>query len=319
MNVRTPAVLLFLTLVLGLAGCKSSLGTEDKPIRIYVVPSELSASTRQAGQKLVDHLNKETGLHYSIHFPDRYIDVVVALGDKKADIAFMNNMSYLLANERFGAEAALAVERASRNAYSGMIVVRADSGIEKLEDLEDKRIAIVDVYSVSGYIMPALMLSRAGIQARETITAGNHADALRAVYDGKADAAFSFHEPPIDGKSHDARNLLGAEHPDVMEVLEVLALTETIPNEPVVFRKGLPPEMRKKTLAALLSFVESPEGKEVFRAFHEIGGFIEVDDSHYDSVRDALSGLGKKLDEMVPGGGILEVKHVQEPMPPLGN
>ena len=94
MNARSPAVLLFLTLVLGLAGCKSSLGTEDKPIRIYVVPSELSASTRQAGQKLVDHLNKETGLHYSIHFPDRYIDVVVALGDKKADIAFMNNMSY---------------------------------------------------------------------------------------------------------------------------------------------------------------------------------------------------------------------------------
>ncbi|MBW1879973.1 MAG: hypothetical protein JRJ84_16545 [Deltaproteobacteria bacterium] len=66
--------------------------------------------------------------------------------------------------------------------------------------------------------------------------------------------------------------------------------------------------------------MQTEAGRTVFADLNQITGLHRVDDADYDPVRGALEGLGKQLDEMVPGGGILKLKRMEpdEPLPPLG-
>jgi len=306
---RAVRCLLFLGALLG--GC-APLGSANNPVKVEFVPSQPGPQTTAAGEALADLLARETGMSFSVSVPERYIDLVVAMGERRADVGFLNTMAYLLAHEEYGAQAVLAVERGDHlQRYRAMIIAHAGSGIDDVKALEGKQIAYVDVHSVSGYVMPAMLLQAQGVHPSEIIKAGTHEGVVRMVYEQKADAGFTF---------QDARTRLASEFPDVMEQVVVVATTDEVPNEPVVFRKGVPAKVRERIVTAMEALIQTDEGRAVFADLNQITGLHPVTDADYDPIRGALQGLGKQLDEMVPGGGILKLKRMEpdEPLPPLG-
>jgi phosphonate transport system substrate-binding protein len=187
----------------------------------------------------------------------------------------------------------MVTSRFGATTYSGQIIVRADSGIETLADLEGKVMCWVDPASTSGYIIPRIMLAAEGIDPdtafSETIEAGSHNNVVTQVYNGDCDAGATF---------ADARTGIEEEFPDVLEQVVVLATTSEIPNDSVSFIADFPAEMRAEIIAALLDISASPEGQEALNTLYNIEALQESNDSFYDTFRADLSRAGINIEEL---------------------
>ena len=83
------------------------------------------------------------------------------------------------------------------------------------------------------------------------------------------------------------------------EKIKVIALTDAIPNDPIVFRKDLPEKVKKDVQQALIKFVKTEEGKKLFHELYGVTNLVEATDSVYDGVRDILSKMGKSASDLM--------------------
>ncbi|HRO67818.1 MAG TPA: PhnD/SsuA/transferrin family substrate-binding protein, partial [Pseudobdellovibrionaceae bacterium] len=97
----------------------------------------------------------------------------------------------------------------------------------------------------------------------------------------------------------DARRLVKTQSPDVEKKIKIVELSEPIPNDPIVFRKDMPPEMKEKVLNAFLSFIATPEGKVAFKEIYSVDELKKCTDKDYDAVRAMLTSLGTSADDLV--------------------
>lgn len=281
---------------------EDKLGSKNNPVKIYFTPSVDANVITSNAKDLINFLEKETGYYFITAIPSSFIAVVEAFGSKKADIASINTFSYLLANEKYGATALLRVVRDNNQInYRGQIVARTDRGIDSLEDLNDKSIAYVDPSSTSGYILPKALLDEKGIKPLEVVFGMKHDNVITMVYQGQVDAGATYYAPPDPetGKILDARMRVQTQFPDVEKKVKIIALTDEIPNDPIVFRKDLPEEMKKKIVNAMIKFVSTPKGQEAMYRIYDIRNLIPAKDSDYNVLRDKLKKLGIKVSEHV--------------------
>ncbi len=278
------------------------LGSTGNPIKFVMTPSVDAQQIVTSADALIDFLEKETGYHYSYSVPASFIAVVEAFGTGKADISIINTFSYLLAHEKYGAQAVLrVVRRDGETYYRGMFVSRRGSGIDSLPDITGKRIAYVDPASTSGYILPKATLDRLGIHPAEEVFAMKHDNVITMVYQGQVDVGAAYYSPPDKhtGEILDARHRVKQQFPDVEDVIQIIGFTDSIPNDPVVVRKDLPESIVRKTIEALIKFQQTPEGRKALWAIYSVEGFIETHDSDYDVLREILSGMGYNLEELM--------------------
>lgn len=270
-------------------------GSEKNPIRLMLTPSTDAQAIIKDGDVLAQYLYEKTGLHVKVAVPNYYITVVEAFGTDRADMAIMNTFSYLLAHSKYGARAVLRVARRyGELTYRGEFIVRANSGIDSLYQLRGKTIAYVDPSSTSGYIYPKEMLRLRGIVPKQEVFANGHNQVVTKVYQGDVDAGAVFYSRPdsATGERLDARAKVATEHPDVFDVVKVIALTEEIPNDPVVIRKGLPQDVADRLIAALLQFQETPQGKASLMTIASVEGFTRTNDAEYQDVRTLVAKYG---------------------------
>lgn len=291
-----------LTLILTVS-CTSKrdqpLGSAENPVKFFFVPS-VDATLLESGAKVVkDYLEKETPYKYKFAIPQSYVAVVEAFGTDRADVASLNTFGYILANEKYGVQALLRVIRYGSDTYKSQIIARADGPIKKLEDINGKRFAYVDSSSTSGYLLPAKFLMDKGIKPGSTVFAKKHDNVITMVYQGQVDAGATFYTPPEKGVIQDARRLVKTQFPDVEKEIKIVALTSEIPNDPIVFRKGLPEEMKKNIQQALIKFIKTPEGNKAFHDLYGVTDFKVSTDKDYDSVRDILKSLGQNASELM--------------------
>ncbi len=281
---------------------KGSLGTRKNPVKLYFTPSVDAEKITLSAKPLIKFLEQETGYYFETAIPTSYIAVVEAFGTDRADIAIINSFSYLLAHEKYGANAYLRVVRTgNQEYYRGQIIVRTDAGINSLEDLNGKSIAYVDASSASGYILPSNLLKKRGIKPSRETFAMKHDNVVTMVYQKQVDAGATFYSPPhpVTGEPMDARARVKKQYPDVFEKIKIIALTDSLPNDPVVFRKGMSKIMVEKIKNALLKFANSEEGKKIMPDIYSMEGLVEAKDEDYDLLRKLVREAGMDLEEMV--------------------
>ncbi|WP_235044633.1 phosphate/phosphite/phosphonate ABC transporter substrate-binding protein [Pseudobdellovibrio exovorus] len=294
--------LLFAFLTLSLVACtqnKSELGSKKNPIKFYLVPAQDIMTLTEQGKVLKEYLAKDLGLEVELELPTNYVAVVEAFGSKRADVAILNTLGYVLAHEKYGAEAKLKLINRGRDQYYGQIIVRHD-GPKTLKELNGKKFAFVDPTSVSGYLLPQRLFKQEGITIKESVFAGKQDTVVTAVYQKQVDGGATFYTPPDDdGTPKDARWLLRTQYPDIYEKVKILQLTDPIPNNPVVFRKDIPEELKTKIIESLKKYIKTPEGAKVMMDLYHITEFREVADKDYDMVRQYLKDVGMKSHDFV--------------------
>ncbi len=273
----------------------TSPGSAANPIRLMLTPSTDAHAIIRDGDVLARFLKERTGLHVEVSVPNYYITVVEAFGTGRADMAIMNTFSYLLAHGKYGARACLRVARRyGELSYRGEFIVHANSGIDFLSQLAGKTIAYVDPSSTSGYIYPKEMLRQRGVVPREEVFANGHSQVVTKVYQGDVDAGAVFYSRPdtVTGERLDARVKVATEYPDVFDKVKVIALTDEIPNDPVVIRGGLPRDVADRLIEALIAFQTTADGKRALMTIASVEGFVRTTDAEYDDVRTLVARYG---------------------------
>ena len=280
------------------------LGSAENPVKLHFVPSVDAKVIEENSKAFKEYLEQNTPYKFEITIPQSYVAVVEAFGTKRADIAAFNTFGYILAHDKYGVEAKLTVLRHGLATYQSQFIVKADSNIKKIEDLAGKKVAFVEPASTSGYLLPLKTLKEKNIDPKETVFAGKHDNVVSMVYTGQVDAGATFYSPPFKDEKgvmqmEDARRLVLTQYPDVEAKVVILTLSEPITNDPIVFRKDMPEEMKTKIVDTMITFVGTPGGKAAFKAIYGITDVKRATDADYDVARAMLKSSGKSAEELL--------------------
>lgn len=302
LSLRVLSLCLFSALFMSLTACtfkKAELGSKDNPIKIFFVPSVDAKIIDTNSQHLKAWLEANTSYKYQILIPQSYIAVVEAFGSHRADVASLNTFGYILAHEKYGAEARIKVMRHGKATYQSQIIAKKGR-FKDLKDLEGKTFAFVDPASVSGYILPLKYLTDMGVKLGDTKFAMKHDNVVSMIYQGQVDAGATFYSPPEEKEGiQDARRLVKAQYPDVEEKIEILKLTSEIPNDPLVFAKEMPEEMKQNVANAFMRYMATPEGKSTMKNISGVDDLTVGNDKDYDVVREMVKAAKTNPEEVL--------------------
>ncbi len=267
----------------------TSFAQQKESINFYLTPSVSIDILNKNGGYVKSFLEKETGLSINLVIPVSYDEMVEHFGSRSECFAIMNGQSYVLAHKKYGAEVKLRTVRFGHSTYYGMIITRASSNIKSLQDLNGKSIAYTDELSTSGYLYPKMLLEKANIKTSKEMFAMKHDEVVKLVYEGKVDAGAAFYSPPAtDGTLRDARGRLKDKYPDIEKKVTILAKTDAIPNDPIVFSKGFNPESARKLYIALVKLSAEEKGKKILLDLYGGEGFVKASDADYNSLRQVM-------------------------------
>jgi len=282
---------LFLSMVLVLAGCQTRVedkGTgEIKVLKMGLIPADDAEEMLRAYEPVKEYLSTKLGIPVEIQVTSDYTAAIEAMRSKHIDMAWFGPFSYIIAANVAGAEAIVNGVRRMDNKsdYRSIIVVRADSGIKKLEDLKGKSFAFVDPASTSGNLIPRKILIENGIDPDNDFSisyyAGTHNAVEYAVANGKVDAGAD------SDNSYNRMVKAGEIDPKINKVIYT---SDPIQGSPIVVRGDLPEDFKKKIQDALVAMDEETINK--VGGWGDINRYQKVSDSDYDIIRETAKTLG---------------------------
>ena len=284
-----------LLVILCLIGCGGS-GRSTKVLRVGFVPAEDAQQVMQNAQPIVDILQKELGMEIQPFVAADYTGVVEALRVNKLDVAFLTPASYVLAKNEANVKVVLKSERKGIASYYAAIITRADSGIQRLEDLRGKTFAFGDALSTTGNIFPRKMFKERGIDPvrdfKQILYSGGHDATVLAVLNGKVDAGATYANSP---DSDDTAWMRYLKDPQDVKKIRAIAFSEPIPADNLVISGNLDEAIAKRVEEIFLQLSRDPKGKQMMRDLYQIDGFVPATDRDYDSVRQAFDIAGIPL------------------------
>lgn len=198
-----------------------------------------------------------------------------------------------------------------KKVYYGCVMSRADSGINRLEDLNGQTFAFSDETSTSGHIFARALLQRAGVELGHIFFAGGHPNAVQAVEDGKVAGGAAFYSPPSPANERDGtkvgdarflilKNMAEQDRRDeFLENVRVLALTDPIPNDVCCVRRGFPESTWRRFEASLQRFLETSEGQGAYYDLVAGVAAAPCTDEDFDEFRDALKKTGVSASKLL--------------------
>lgn len=272
------------------------LGTEENPIIFVAVPSGETERVLAGFDKMANLIYENTGIVIEPFVATSYVSAIEAMCQTppKAHMGALATFAYILASSKGCAETALVSVRNGAAFYNGQFVVRADSGLEKLEDLKGKTWCAPSLTSTSGYIIPSIMFKAVGIDAATDFAGileggGAHEVGLAGLYNGDCDFATSY---------IDARSRIEPEFPDVMEKTTVIEVMPDIPNDGIQFVTDMPKDLKDKLVEAILALFETEEGAAAMEEAYQWTDMEEHGDDFYDQFRQVLDAAGIDPEEL---------------------
>jgi phosphonate transport system substrate-binding protein len=298
MNAMIRLGMRFVALALALYICVAcgKSASSAKVLRVGFVPAEDAQQVIRNAQPLVEILQQRLGMDVQPFVATDYTGVVEALRVGKLDIAFLTPASYVLAKNEANVRVALKSERKGSPFYYAAIITRADSGIRKLEDLRGKVFAFGDPLSTSANVFPRKLLHENGIDPvrdfKNILYSGGHDATVLAVLNRKVDAGATYANSTDGDDSAWARYL---QNPDDIKQIRVIAYSEPIPADNLVFGGNLDERLGNQIEQVFLELSRDPQGKKMLRDLYQIDGFVPATDADYDSVRQAFAIAGIQL------------------------
>lgn len=167
------------------------------------------------------------------------------------DFAYMNPYHFVRANRAQGYHARL---RDFARPLQGVLVVRKDSPIRSVAELDGRKVAMPAPNALGAALIPRAEFSRK-FRIKPVISyVKSHSSVYRSVVAGTVDAG--------GGIEH----TLNAENDAIRSQLRILYKTLEVPPHPLAVHPRVSPEVADKVVAAMLRFAATPEGAKLFAA-----------------------------------------------------
>jgi phosphonate transport system substrate-binding protein len=259
--------------ILGFAGALAFapplLAQDKRPLVFAFQPQKDPASIRKAADEVAAALTKRLGRDVEVLVPLAYAATVQALVSKRADVAWLSSLPFLLAQRDGGAKLILAEVRKdnsgrARTDYDSVFVVPADSPLKSFADLKRQsknlRMVFTSPTSTSGYVFPYARMVQEGMLKRaqppeaafkSVAYGGGYTQALEQLLAGRADVA-AVSDYTVEGPKRTAYL-----PEDKQAKLRILARTPGVPTHAVAVSAGLTAAEARAVQAALLDMTKT--------------------------------------------------------------
>ena len=301
MIVRRSLIALGAVAALALAGCGGkgeSEGAAQDTVTFSILSTESAQNMESYWAPVLVDMEKSTGLKVKPFFSSSYSALIEAMRFKQVDLGWFSNQSGLEAVRRSNGEVfARTFDPSGQDGYKSVIIVPKDSKIRTVDDLlkcdRTLNFGMGDKKSTSGTLAPmTYVFIPAGKKPEtcfKTVLTASHQANLFAVAAGRLDAA----------TNNSTAIRLNAERGEGhADKIRVIWESDTLPEDPIVWRKDLDPAVKEKLRQFFLPYGQgdTPEAarQRANLAKISIGGFLPADDSHLLVVRkmEALETLG---------------------------
>jgi phosphonate transport system substrate-binding protein len=264
--------------------------------RVGILGGENEADRLRNNQCLVDLLPEAIGVKEVKLFPAAdYDGVIQGLLGGTLDYAELGASGYaaVYLRDPEAVDPILTTEQVDgATGYVSLMLARADSGIESIEDMKGKHLGFADPNSTSGFLVPSVALPKElGMPLdeyfSETSFNGGHENNVLAVLDGKIDGGVTWSsgvgEYSEGYTSGNVRKMVDKGLLDMEDVKEIWR-SPLIPNGPIVVRKDLDADVRAKFKEFMMNLPKNDP--ECFSAIQggTYNGFVEVDHSFYETI-----------------------------------
>ena len=293
---RLKFLVIYLVITIIVSGC-SNIDNVKHPKEAYTpksltvgfIPSQNAQILNAKVKPLQQLLSDELEVPVKVHIATNYNTMIERLKSKKIDIAFISPVSYTLAHDAHAADVLLKskgylVDNKGNQThhlvdyYRSQIVVRKDSNINHLKDLKDKKIALQDVESTSGYIYPLATLMEKGIKKSDIQIqqVKGHDQGLIALLNHDVEAVATYQDARADLKKDD---------PDIYQETKVIYRTKKIPNDTISVRNDMSNKWKNKISQAFINISHTKKGKQIISDIYGHQGYEKAKDSDFDTVR----------------------------------
>ena len=289
-----------------LFGLVSKASAQRKCFVMGLIPAEDPKSMIQQYTPMKNWMEKDMGMCIELFTATDYTGVIEAMRAKKLDFAWFGPFSYVLANERAGAEAfAVGADAKGRTTYRAYIVatpevarelgitspLEGESGMKDLAERLKKvgkkyTFTFTDKASTSGYAVPRYYMHLAGIDPQKTFKKVGYIDThdtaelvvKNKIIDIAADNDVTYTKMLEEGKISKDTNV-------------VIWMSPELPGSPMAYRRDLPEEVKE---ALKRSITRVP--KDVVAGYGKITSYKLVSDKDYAIIKDI-----KKTLDMIEG------------------
>jgi phosphonate transport system substrate-binding protein len=239
----------------GFSASAERTGAADNPLRVLLIPADggTEDGTRADFLPLFNAITQTSGIHFDVQTGQSYSAVIEGMCAGQAEIAWLGPVSYVEAHKRGCAELLAIEERNGSSTYLAGIFVSADSGIDTVEGLRGKSVALGSQHSASSFSYPLAMLSNAGLDPLRDLSAiritGSHANSLLALQNHLVDAAgasFVSFERAVNQGGLSASDF------------KLLIKSDPIPNPPIAMHPDLPAVVKASLRSSFGKVHETP-------------------------------------------------------------
>jgi phosphonate transport system substrate-binding protein len=219
-------------------------------LKISVVPQLSPIAIHKAWIPILEKLSAETGLKFELIVENSIPSFEHSLTEGVPDIAFMNPYHMILAKRT---QAYTPLIRDSANLLTGIIVVRKDSKISSLEDLQSKHMTFPAPNAFAASLLVRAILAQRHITIYPEYIK-THSNVYRSVLLNDADAGGG------------VNNTYDREPNDVREQLRILFVTPESAPHPLAVHPRLAETLRQQIYVAFIKLAGDPLNAELFDA-----------------------------------------------------
>lgn len=236
---------------------------QTREINFGIISTETSSNLKAAWQPLLDDMQKETGLKINAFFASDYAGIIEGMRFGKVQVAWYGNKSAMEAVDRADGEIfAKVVGKDGTEGYYSLLVVNKDSPLKSLDDVIRQRanlnLGFGDPNSTSGTAVPGLLaFGQNGVDPLKDfkrVVRANHETNLLAAVNKQVDVA-----------TNNTENLarFEATHPEEARQVRVIWRSPLIASDPLVWRKDLDADTKKKVRDFMLGYGRDAREKQV--------------------------------------------------------
>lgn len=179
---------IFLSVFICLSG-QQQHAVAAQSLILGVHPYKSASKLQKAYKPLAAYLSSVLSIPVSVSISPDYSVHVDRIGRNKIDIAYMGPASYVQLVEKFGPKPILVRQLIhGKPTFQGKIIVRKDSSLSTLKDLQGKLFAFGDPKSTMSHLVPHYMILNAGVKLKGSKFLGSHDNVALAVLAGDYDA-----------------------------------------------------------------------------------------------------------------------------------
>jgi len=239
---RASILLMFLLLGHGLA-CHSA------EFSIGIVPQFDSRKIEEAWSPIAKEIESKSGHRFTLRGSPSIPEFETRLYKGEFDFAYMNPYHFVQAHK---IQRYTALLRDHAEPLQGIIVVRTDSTLNRIEEIHGKKIAMPAPNALGAALIPRAEFARKFKIAPEILYVKSHASVYRSVVAGTVEAGGGI------------ESTLEAESPSIKSQLRILYKTAELPTHPIAAHPRVPAAVVKQFQEIVLAYANTAEGLAQF-------------------------------------------------------